>query len=182
MHRMLLLTLITVSIILHGCKRGTNSSAPATPTPVAHSISGKIITPRGPVADARVMLLSYPDEACAKLSEKQNRSEEEKKTLSECQKQLPEVKTDGSGEYKFPDVKAGWYRLDMGWRVALKSDLEDGADLTGPYRSYYRRVKDDRDKYGVVAVGHPFQFAAIGDMTDDLIYPKTREPYKSAKE
>lgn len=182
MKRKLLLLSAVMSIGFHGCAGGSKSpSAQPIATPNAYSISGKITTPLGPARDARVVLEAFTDEACARLSEKQNGSKEENKKLAECVRDLPEIKSNENGEYKLADVKPGWYSLIMGWQAPVKSNLEDGADLTGPYRTYYRRVKNEAEKFGVVAVGLPFQFSGTSDVTKDLIYPKDREPYKSAK-
>jgi hypothetical protein len=71
------------------------------------------------------MLMRYDDEACVKLEEKKDRSADDNKKLSDCIKPTPEIKTNEHGEYKFADAKIGWYRLDMGWQVLLKSNLID---------------------------------------------------------
>jgi hypothetical protein len=56
------------------------------------------------------------------------------------------------------------------------------SDLTGAYRTYYARRKDNPDNFGIAAIGRPFHFEADSNVTKDFSYPKEREPYKSAKQ
>ena len=173
----LFVAILVALVLLAGCKKPpTTSSVPAR---VSYSISGKILTPPGPVQGAGVHLIAFNDEACAKLDNKQTLSADETKRRKECWKQTAEMKTNEKGEYHFDDIKSGWYKLLIGWQVTLKSNLESGADYTGEYSTYYGRVKDVPDRFGIGALGHPFQFPATESMTKNVFYD--RPPYVSGK-
>ena len=176
MNRLFVVILVAL-VLLAGCKK--SASTAAVPARVSYSISGKILTPPGPVQGAGVHLMAFSDEACAKLDDKETLSADEKKRRSECQKQLAQMKTDEKGDYHFDDIKPGWYKLLIGWQVTLKSNLESGADYTGEYSTYYGRVKDAPDRFGIGALGHPFHFPATESVTKNLLYE--RAPYTSAK-
>jgi hypothetical protein len=165
-------------VLLAGCK-SKSASPSAVPARVSYSISGKILTPTSPVQGAGVHLIAFSDEACAKLDNKQTLSADEKKRREECWKQTAEMKTTEKGEYTFDDIKPGWYKLLIGWQVTLKSNLESGADYTGEYSTYYGRVKDVPDRFGIGVLGHPFNFPATESVTKNLLYE--RPPYASAK-
>jgi hypothetical protein len=173
-----LFVVIMVSLVLlTGCKN--KSASPGVPARASYSISGKILTPPGPVPGAGVHLISFTDEACAKLDNKQDLSADEKKRRGECGKQTAEMKTNEKGEYAFADIKPGWYKILIGWQVTMKSSLESGADYTGEYSTYYGRVKDVPDRFGIGVLGHPFQFPATESMTKNVLYD--RPPYTSGK-
>jgi hypothetical protein len=169
--------ILVLLVLLTGCK--SKSAPPGVPVRVSYSISGKIVTPPGPVQGAGVHLISFADEACVKLDNRQDLSADEKKRYGECRKQTAEMKTNEKGEYAFADIKPGWYKLLIGWQVTLKSSLESGADYTGEYSTYYGRVKDVPDRFGVGVLGHPFQFSATESMTKNVFYD--RPPYTSGK-
>ncbi len=177
MNRLCVVILVAL-VLLTGCKSKSPSTS-AAPARVSYSISGKILTPPGPVQGAGVILVAFSDEACAKLDNKQNLSADEKKRREECWKKTAETKTNEKGEYHFDDIKPGWYKLLIGWQVTLKSNLESGGDYTGEYSTYYGRVKDVPDRFGIGALGHPFHFPATESVTKNLLYE--RPPYASAK-
>ncbi len=177
MNRLVVVILVAL-VLLAGCK--SKSTSPSTvPARVSYSISGKILTPPGPVEGAGAHLIAFTDEACAKSDDKQDLSADEKKHRSECRKQAAEMKTNEKGEYHFDDLKPGWYKLQFGWQVTLKSNLESGADYTGEYSTYYGRLKDVPDRFGIGVLGHPFQFPATESMTKNVRYD--RPPYTSGK-
>jgi hypothetical protein len=176
MNRLFVVILVAL-VLLTGCKKSATTSA--VPARVSYSISGKILTPPGPVQGAGVHLIAFSDEACAKLDDKKDLSADEKKRREECWKQTGEMKTNEKGEYHFDDIKPGWYKLLIGWQVTLKSNLESGADYTGEYSTYYGRVKDVPERFGIGALGHPFHFPATESVTKNLLYE--RPPYASAK-
>ena len=176
MNRLFVVILVALAL-LTGCKKSPSTGA--VPARVLYSISGKILTPPGPVQGAGVHLIAFSDEACAKLDNKQNLSADEKKRREECSKQTAEMKTNEKGEYTFDDIKPGWYKLLIGWQVTLKSTLESGADYTGEYSTYFGRVKDAPDRFGIGALGHPFHFPATESVTKNLLYE--RPPYAGAK-
>ena len=89
------------------------------------------------------------------------------------------MKTNEKGEYTFDDIKPGWYKLLIGWQVTLKSNLESGADYTGEYSTYYGRVKDVPDRFGIGVLGHPFHFPATESVTKNVLYE--RPPYANGK-
>lgn len=181
-NRLLLLLTLTL-LMLNGCnKAGSKASAPgaiATATPIAYSISGKVMTPLGPVPTATVKLSSFTDEGCIELGKKQNHTIEEKSKYEKCQKHLAEVQTNEKGEYGFANLEAGWYRLFIRWRATLKSGVQSGADLSGEYWMYYGHPKDEPDKFGFAAIGYPFKLAGGEKVTKDLFYNKG--PYASGK-
>ena len=177
MNRLFILIAVAL-VLLTGCK-SKSASPSAAPARVTYSISGKILTPPGPVQGAGVHLIAFSDEACAKLDNKQTLSADEKKRRQECGKQTAEMKTNEKGEYTFDDIKPGWYKLLIGWQVTLKSNLESGADYTGEYSTYYGRVKDVPDRFGIGVLGHPFHFPATESVTKNVLYE--RPPYASGK-
>jgi hypothetical protein len=174
-----LFIVIAVALVLFAGCQSKSASPSAVPARVTYSISGKILTPPGPVQGAGVHLIAFSDEACAKLDDEQNLSADEKKLRHECQKQAAEMKTNEKGEYHFDDLKPGWYKLLFGWQVTLKSALESGADYTGEYSTYYGRVKDVPDRFGIGVLGHPFHFPATESVTKNVLYD--RPPYASGR-
>lgn len=177
-----LIVLVISAATFGGCNQPGTKSPSATPSPTlapAHDISGTIQTPSGPVVDAKVLLVRFDDEECAKLSQKQtgSASETDKKRLNDCRKEVATIKSDDQGQYKFSNPGGGWYQLGFGWTATFDSNLINGADFTGEYRTFFGQKGPKT--YGIAAVGRPFYFSGTETVVKNLYYNK--EPYKSAK-
>jgi len=144
----------------------TETPLPTDNPSIFGTILGRITDLDGPVAGAEITLKSFQDEACVKLAESTGGlSEEEKKQLDTCSKEVAQVTSNTDGKYEFPNISPGWYSLSIFWK--LKGTSEDYVNLLDD--EFVVVALNLNGEYSVLAIQKAiFRFSAEEPMTIDL--------------
>jgi hypothetical protein len=148
----------------------TATPIPPTATLKPPAVSGTLIGSDGAIAGAEVTLKTYRDEACVKLAEATELSESETEQLDECSSEFASTTSDTQGQYRFPDVSPGWYKLSFSWTLAQKPDVMFPIDFRDGFLIAFYETNTSPKVYSALALGEIFQFSGKEDMIIDFNY------------
>ena len=131
-------------------------------------ISGKITNKGQPIQGAKVRLQSFDDESCVKLAKASKLSDEEKATLDKCSRDVAAFVANNKGEYRFPNVPAGWYKLLVEWTLDGPPALRFTVQWQGEFVITYFETKTEPKKYSALAQGEIFSFDGVKSQTKDF--------------
>ena len=121
-------------------------------------ISGRITKQEQPVEAAKVTVQNFEDEACVKLARATKVSDDEKKTLEKCARDIASVVTSKDGTYHVSNLAAGWYKLIIKWELDGPPALRFAAQWQGEFVIAYFESKTEPKKYSALVQGEIFQF------------------------
>jgi hypothetical protein len=135
-----------------------------------YTIRGTLRENGAPIVDATVYLQSFDNEDCAKLFTKKSRNEKLVKRLQSCMHVVSTTNVDATGNYRFTDLKAGWYAVHFLWNIAKKPKRFPDSEKEGSWLVMYAGYKDSTGKYDTMAQDVPFRFLGTEDVIRDFGY------------
>ena len=121
-------------------------------------ISGKITKQKQPVEGAKVIVQNFADEACVKLAQATKTSDDEKKALKQCARDIASVVTNTDGTYRVSSLPSGWYKLIIKWDLDGPPALRFTVQWQGEFVIAYFESKADPKQYSAFAQGQIFHF------------------------
>ena len=125
-----------------------------------------------PIVDAAVFLQSFDNEECAKLFTKRSWNQKSAEKLAAklrlCTHDVSTTTVDATGNYRFTDLKAGWYAVHFLWNIAEKPKRFPDSTKEGNWLVMYAGYKDSTGKYDTMAQDVPFNFSGKEDGIRDF--------------
>jgi len=136
------------------------------------TIQGTLKENGAPIVDAAVFLQSFDNEECAKLFTNRNwnqmSAEKLAAKLRSCTHDVGTTTVDPTGNYRFTDLKAGWYAVHFLWNIAEKPKRFPDSSKEGNWLVMYAGYKDSTGKYDTMAQDVPFRFSGNEDVIRDF--------------
>jgi len=132
------------------------------------TIRGTLRENGAPIVDASVFLQSFDNEDCAKLFTKKTRNQKLAEKLESCMHVVSTTNVDVTGNYRFTDLKPGWYAVHFLWNIAKKPTRFPDSTKEGSWLVMYAGYKDSTGKYDTMAQDVPFRFSGTEDAIRDF--------------
>jgi len=150
------LVVVCLTVLLSGCAPASTPSTPST-------VLGTLIGSDGAIVGAEVTLETYQDEACVKLAKATELSDAEEKQLDDCSSDYASTTSNAEGQYRFPEVVPGWYKLRFKWVLNNKPDSVLPLEFKNGFLIAYFETKTTPIVYTALAQGDIFQFSGEED-------------------
>jgi hypothetical protein len=131
-------------------------------------IRGTLRENGAPIGDATVFLQSFDNEDCAKLFTKKNWNQRSVEKLRSCMHDVSTTTVDAAGNYRFTDLRTGWYAVHFLWNAGTKSKPFPTSTEEGRWRVMYAGHKDSTGKYDSMAQDRPLYFDATNEAIRDF--------------
>ena len=135
-----------------------------------HVIRGTLLEKGTPIVDATVYLQSFDNEKCAGRFMKSMRKWDPKSAekLRSCMHDVTATAVDERGNYRFVDVRAGWYAVHFLWNIGTKPKPFPDFTREGSWGVMYAGHKDSAGKYDTMAQDIAFYFSTSEDVIRDF--------------
>ena len=162
--------IVALTILLVGCGAPLTTPIPPTATPEPPAVFGTLIGPEGAIIEAKITLQTYQDESCVKLAEASKLSESDKNQLEICLSDFASTTSDTEGQYRFPEVSPGWYKLIFRWELSKELEYILPFEVRDGFLIAYFNTTQTPIKYYASAQGDIFYFSGMEDMVIDFDY------------
>ena len=132
------------------------------------TIRGTLKENGAPIVDATVFLQSFDNEDCAKLFTKKSWNQKSVQRLQSCMHEVSTTTVDETGNYRFTDLKAGWYAVHFLFNIVEKPKRFPNSTKEGSWLVTYAGYKDSSGRYDTIAQDIPFNFSVTEDVIRDF--------------
>ena len=139
---------------------------------VGGAIRGTLNASGRPFADAEIILQSFANEKCAKLFEDKKPTPAKIARLNACSKDLPSIRPNPEGAFKFENLPPAWYALRFLWNINPRPSTAPLAITVGRFVVMYAGFKDESGRYDTMTQGRPFYFSGKTDFVIEFDYRK----------
>jgi hypothetical protein len=121
-----------------------------------------------PISEAAVFLQSLDNEHCAKVFAGSKNDRKSGEEVDRCVHDVGTAYPNDLGQYRFVELKAGWYAVHFLWTIDEKPRSAFSLFKQGGWAVIYDSGKDTSGKYDAMAQDVPFYYSNQDDAVRDF--------------